>query len=256
MTKTMFIDSHWVFMHFNGSLQGYYAARELYPIAVECPKCHLSTNFKIPADIGEKKTKKCPYCNHQYIYKTLLLTKQLAELFDVRGSETAGRPLAIDGVMHIGLPASHPEFETLIQEGENSIHRLRLSIPAQLMKFTTSVVNTAREISLSMAQNIHQKRSYGEVSNTIFAIAQSFNDNGTVICPLYNTVQQDKNMQQAILPAAHELIRYLIDNKSEFHLDVLPMGMKKEYRDNDLSLNLLPICIKFIDQYYWPKIFR
>ena len=158
MAKNMYIDGSWVIMHFNSSRQSYFEIIKFGPFVIECYNCHQSLPFEMSLNIGEDQYKTCPHCLNKVDYKTIFLTEDLAKLFDVRGRTEDGRPLVTGGIMHIGLPVDHPEFDKLIENNEN-----RISQPSpdfRLIEYTCAVINSAKDIFIKKGEEIPRRKSY------------------------------------------------------------------------------------------------
>jgi WD40 repeat protein len=116
MTKTFSTDGVLVVMHFNSGIETYYQAKNMGGSAAECCYCNNRLGWPYLAKPGENKVGSCPHCRKRVDYKTILLTREIATYFDVRGPAAQGSPLGVGGIMHIVLPERHPQFDKLLSE--------------------------------------------------------------------------------------------------------------------------------------------
>ena len=114
MAKTIKIDGVSAIMHFNSSVASYEMALKMGPSNSECCFCGNPVKLYPPKKPGDSISGLCPICKRAVEYVTIVLSKEFAEYFDVRGGTATGKQLGIGGVMHIVLPKSHPEFDNLL----------------------------------------------------------------------------------------------------------------------------------------------
>ena len=131
MAKTIQTDGVTAIMHFNSNVESYQMALQMGPSSNECCYCGFSMMWNPPQKPGDSITGNCPYCKKPVEYKTIILSKELAEYFDVRGGTATGRQLGIGGVMHIVLPNPHREFDHLV--GKISFNGTPPNAPTDLL---------------------------------------------------------------------------------------------------------------------------
>ena len=113
MSKSLMTDGVIATMHFNSGTNAYHAARKVSSV-VECCFCHAPLGWMYPTEPGGVVRGRCQVCGNRAEYRTLIIPREVAEYFDVRGGTLYGSPLAVGGVMHIVLPESHPEYDDLM----------------------------------------------------------------------------------------------------------------------------------------------
>lgn len=111
MAKFIFIDGVDTIMNFESSELSFRINQKNRQLGGICCYCRTELKAPHPENPGDDSRVQCPFCNRFVIYKTLVLTRNLATYFNVRG---AAGELGVGGIMHIYLPESHPEFDKLI----------------------------------------------------------------------------------------------------------------------------------------------
>lgn len=119
MAKNLFIDNVNVTMNFNSDIRSYRIT--LHVPGGTCCYCHNGLNMLPPMSPNGRVQGTCPKCECAVEYVTMVLSRRLAEFFDVRAGAIDGYRLLEGGVMHVCLPVIHPEFDNLVQYIDPSI---------------------------------------------------------------------------------------------------------------------------------------
>ena len=237
MAKSIFIDGVWVVMHFNSSPESYFLARDVGHNYIECCHCHNALPFDMPAVIGKSQIQQCQHCKKEIEYKTIFLAEDLTKLFDVRGGDGS---LAIGSVMHVGLPARHPEFDNLINYVQNSSDQ---KLPGELyppeMEFISLVINNVSQRFLANVSSLVECKK--KIPNNMYILSSGFNEYGKVLYPRLGNAHKINIPPQEVETAANELEQYLLGKYCQEY--------NKEQKD-DVDKNLLSLCLTFLQQKY------
>jgi hypothetical protein len=249
VAKSIFTDGACAVMHFNSSIEAYYAARELQPFDFECCYCHHKFVLEASLDPGECYVVQCNHCQNQVEYRTLHMNREIATYFDVRGGTLYGSPLSVGGIMHIALPTDHPEFNVLIDGLTNNYP---IGVPPSepgypLLDFISRVINTAAERFNARSRERVTQEIYFQDAQNILNLSQSFTDFGKLVSPRPIVYPPSIKFKRdcMIANAADQLEQFLL-GKYGSHLT--------EHEVQEIKFSLLEICARFVGQEWAERI--
>jgi hypothetical protein len=175
--------------------------------------------------------------------------RDIAAYFDVRGGTLYGSPLSVGGIMHIVLPADHPEFDTLT----DALSRGKpLWVPPSeptysLLDFVSRVINaTGERFNAKSRERAAEEVGFRDAQN-VLRLSQGFTDFGRLVSPRPVAYPPAIRFERdgMIARAADELERFLLSKYG-------PRLSQAEIQE--IRFRLLEVCAEFVEQQWAEKI--